>query len=271
MKSTKSTCVKAGITVAFLSFYTSASAQPLSTQGAESMGLGSTRLGVQNVWSSSNNPTDMHSDSFLQFGLSIAHPYGINRLKSANVSLVLNSNHSAYGGYISYLGYSVSHFTEYGLSTSKELKELLILGVGINGITSAVLGQQSRSKLGFYISLKYGVNPQTAVYFLVQNPTIVRTNELMLSSYHSGLSLQINPFVQWVNEVRVIPKHQTSYHSGIRYSLKKQFALLVGISTSPSTLSFGFSIRKQNAVFSSSFSHHPTLGFTPTISGQWLK
>ena len=131
MKPTKLTSLKAVFAMAFLCCSNAISAQQFASQGAESKGLGSTRFGIQNVWSSYNSPTDMHSDSMVQLGLSIARPYSIALLKSYGASLVLNKKQNAYGGYFSYVGYSVSHFIAYGLSISKELHSSVILGISI--------------------------------------------------------------------------------------------------------------------------------------------
>jgi len=268
MKPNQLTSLKIGVAVIFLNLYSICHSQPFSSLGAESHGLSSIRFGLQNVWSTFNNPCDMHTDSMLSIGLSAHRLYGISELKSATLSALYTIKHTAVGGYYHYYGYSVSHSSQIGLSTSRNLTARFTLGVGVRLSSFQVIDASRNRQFSVAVSSNHQLQHNKTLYFLIEN-RLPNNSTATTTNLFAGISFQLNTQVKWLNQLKVNPASRASLQSGIRYQLSNEIVVLSGLNTMPSSLSFGCAIKLPKIKITLDFSTHQVLGFTPTLSSEW--
>ncbi|MFT5724617.1 MAG: hypothetical protein ACI9JN_001736 [Bacteroidia bacterium] len=270
MKPFKLSFLKIGIAVAFSQIPIMAQSQGNTLSvGSQSNGLGQMRLGLDDVWSVYNNPTDMAQDSNYHIGLATSKPYGLSGLHSASISGSIRIKTITLGGFFNYFGYHISNQKTVGLASSILLSDHTNVGISMLLFNTTIQGYDRRNQPSFSIGIKHKLTGKTTIRFLAFNPVISPEQSRIKSHYYGGVSTQITSETLWLNQLDMSMTDPVSFSSGILYDLKPNIRLTIGIRTTPRLLSFGVIVKSNRFHIGSSFHHHQTLGLSPTFSAEW--
>ena len=271
MKPNKITALRYGVAIYFFISYSHVFCQPTSGLGSDCQALAGVRFGTNNAWSAHNSITDMHTDTVLQIGISIAQPYLVSGLYHMSSAAVYTKNRTALGGYIQYIGYSITHQLDKGVGISRILNHRVALGVGFKHSAFRVNNETQIGQNTISIHLKQEVNPMLTLYYLIDKTLPHKSTLSDNTAYYAGLAYTANPHLKWVGQAVVGPNVGQTLQTGFRYRPIPNLILLCGVRTAPTTMSFGFALHFANVSMGTAFSHHNILGFTPTIAGEWRK
>lgn len=269
MKSTKLVFYRLGFALLTLTSTTNTFCQVELSAGAESAGLGHMRFGLQNVWTSYNNPTDMVCDTMLQFGLSVSNPFNVPSLKSTQISTVFNRKTVALGVYYNHFGYRVSRQQSIALSVALKLNERSVIGLTVMHHTSRYGDIPIYKVVSTTLALKQQLTNNTDLHFMVINPFAPKENQTVNSQFVGGIALKISDEAEWMIQSSVSPTTEASLSTGFMYRIRQGFRICIGINSYPRLIGFGFVFQKNGFRISTAYPHHQLLGFTPQVSAQW--
>jgi hypothetical protein len=269
MTLTLKACIRLAFFCRFLIALNPANGQSHLATGAENRGLANIRLGLSNVWAAYNNPTDMVDDSFLNIGISIANPNGITSLKYSSIAAIVNSQKTSVGAYFGYYGYRVSNHKTFVLSSALILSDKNTLGVSFGVERRKVSGQFTKTSLSTSAAIRQQLTQRTLLHFMIYNLSDYAAEVRHTTNSYCALEHHISNESTWYNQIRLRPEQELSICSGIVYQVNNQLHLILGISTNPRLIAFGFTLQKGRIKMSSAFQHHQILGFTPTLSSEW--
>ena len=251
--------------------------------GGKSAGMGKTSVAVADVWSVSNNQAGLAFLKDAQIGI-----YYNNRFTTANTGFqtiamaVPTKKSGTFGINVSYFGFSGYNESKIAFAYGKKLGEKFAVGIKANylntrlsdeyGNTGTVIGEiglmGEPTKNLFVGADLYNISRAMLVKddvddnvnVKVEIPTVLRL----------GLGYKFNDNVFAAAEVEKDLTNKPIFKAGLDYKVVEKFYLRAGLSTYPTSSTFGIAYKTESLNIDLSFATHQTLGMTPHISISYI-
>jgi len=230
------------------------------------MATGGVRIGQNNAWNTYNQPANMISNNTWLGGLSYSNNYLINELNSVSASGLFSRKNSAIGLYTNMQGYSVSNQLVITTSFAQRLRSTINAGISIHFLQEHLSGDEFKDQrtFAFSLALNSDITEHFVLDFIAFNPTY-GFNSISPYFVLGGkflLSDQSTCFAQ----VTVGLNNRTAFNFGLMHKPDDKWFIAIGMGSNPSLFSFGLGLSLSTFEFQTAFSHHPILGFSPSVT-----
>lgn len=243
--------------------------------GARSAAMGYASVAVPDGYSLWNNPSGLSFAGTPMAVWSVHVPFGISKLSSKSLGLIVPVDQTILASGLTYFGYSSYHEWEGSLVLARKLAPGWSLGVRMGVCkkfiaqgdiiplllvgSSGVMGNiTDRLRLGLY------------AYNITRASKNTSYEQRIPSILCFGLSHQVSSEFLIITEVSKDLEMLPQWKFGAEYSVADKVFLRGGFSLgSVRQFSFGFGYQWNNFFFDVAFAYHQLLGATPDISMVW--
>ena len=238
--------------------------------GARSAAMGTASVSLSDVWSAQQNQAGLGFVRDVSAGAYYENRFLLKELSVKGAVVAFPFKAGTFGLCITNFGYTLYNENKYSLSFSKAFGDKLSAGIamdylttkiaegyGSKGVLAAEVGIQARPIKGLSIGVHI-FNPtrtKLASYNDERVPTIIRLGGDYTFSHKVILAIETEKDIA----------KKAVFKAGLEYKVVKEFYLRAGISTNPSSGSFGFGINMKNLKIDFSASYHQVLGFSPQL------
>lgn len=227
-------------------------------------------VAVSDLWSVSHNQAGLAFLKSVSVGLFHDRRFMMKELSFSSLAAVIPSKPGTFGLNINYFGFSKYHESKIGVAYSHKLGEKLAAGIQLDYLNTYIYGSEnSIQTTTFELGLISIPANNLTVGFHLFNPipekgehnSIPRISSTarfgMTYIFRGKVMLAIETFKEFSKNIIV--------KTGIEYIPAKQLAFRFGISTEPSSYSFGLGYNSKNIWAGLAFTNHLVLGITPHL------
>jgi hypothetical protein len=223
---------------------------------------------ISDIWSVSHNQAGLAYLEKPMVGLYHERRFLIKELSFSSLAAVIPTKPGSFGFVVNYFGFSKYYDTKLGFAFSHRLGEKIAGGIQLDYFNTYMYGSESNIQR---ISFELGVitNPAKNLNFGFHlfNPFPRKLKHNSLSGLSSTARLGFSYFFyeKVLLTAEAFKKHPESIilKTGIEYIPVKQIAFRFGISTEPSSFSFGLGYYLKKLWTGIAFTNHQVLGVTP--------
>lgn len=251
--------------------------------GGKSAGMGKTSVAVADVWSVSNNQAGLAFLKDAQIGIYYNNSFTTKNTGFQTIAMAVPTKKTGtFGINVSYFGYSDYNESKIAFAYGKKLGEKFGVGIKINyfnlqqaegyGNKSLVIGEiglmGEPTKNLFIGAHLYNItrtmlvkdDVDDNVNVKVEIPTVLRI----------GIGYKFNDNVFAAAEVEKDLTNTPVFKAGLDYKVVEKFYLRAGLSTYPTSSTFGIAYKTESLNIDLSFATHQNLGMTPHISVSYI-
>jgi hypothetical protein len=239
--------------------------------GAKSFGLGGNSIFLKEVWSSSNNPSQLPKLKGFQAGINYGNRFTLSELATKSLAATYGKENQGFGLSFSQFGYSLYSENTLGLSYGMQLSDNFSVGIQLNYLSTQI-GDDYGSKAGVSatIGLTALITEELSFAAVLINPNRLKLNDYQDERYPTLLKLglaytfsnKVNLMSEYVKDI----DREGDLKIGVDYQFNKVFSFQTGYSTTPASFSFGFGINYTDFNIQLSSAYDQYLGFSPQIS-----
>ncbi len=256
--------------ISFIFFHSFVYAQPTSTIGAKSWGLGGASVSDETIFSTQNNPAAITYLQNIQAGIYSENRFMISNLGLHSVSLVIPFRWVHVGILVNHFGYSAFNQQKISLSMAKKLSSTFSLGANISYMRLNIAEQEGAGNVLIETGVYYKPQKNLTVGMLLFNPTQNKYSTNAVDKIPTfarlGLRYELNKKIQLLAESNKTLGEDLINRFGIDYQILPSFALRCGFANNPLYYTFGCSIKYKKTHFDFASSVHEILGLSPHFS-----
>jgi hypothetical protein len=241
----------------------------MGTVGAVSWSAGGTSVCESNAWSVFNNPAALAFTQKYSLGINSDQRFGQSELRTSSIAGSYQNKWFTAGAGINHFGYSLFNQQRLNLSIAKKLNENFALGVSLDYVATNILEYGNAGNVVPAVGILYKPLKTLSLGLMVFNPTFRKYPELLVNPIPTfariGLKYEVSPKVHSILEMEQQIERPASWRAGLRYKLREEVHLSIGMATQPVyyTAGAGFKLKKMQFNFAGAF--HEVMGFTPNI------
>ncbi len=192
----------------------------------------------------------------------------MKELSLSSVAAVIPAKPGTFGINLNYFGYSKYHDSKIGVAYSHKLGRKFSAGLQLDYFSTYIYGSDNNAqKITFEIGLLSFPIDNLSVGFHLFNPIPEKTEHNSIADLTStarfGLTYILHQTVSLSLETLKEFSERIIFKTGIEYMPVKYLALRFGISTEPSSYSFGMGYNSKKLWIGMAFTNHQILGITP--------
>lgn len=239
--------------------------------GARSIGMGGFSVAVSDLWSAENNAAALAFHEKTSFGAYYENRFLIQEMSYKAFAGSIPLQKATIGISADQYGYHLYNDNKVGISVAKLLSDNISMGVQLNysylkiaegyGSSKAVSGN-----IGIFAKITDELHLGTSIINPMKVKIADEQSERRPTIIRMGLAYHFSEIVLLGAELSKNMDENTSVRVGIEYHPIEILYLRAGISTAPSTSTFGFGLQFDSFQLDFSSSFHSVLGFSPHIS-----
>lgn len=239
--------------------------------GARSAGMGTASVAVSDLWSAFNNQAALARIESAYAGVYYENRYMLRELGYKAGAFALPVKHGTVALSFAHFGYSAYNESKIGLAYAKSFGKYISFGLQLD-YNMARLDESygKRNFITFEAGMLANITPELAIGAHVYNPIRARLSEFNDERapviFRLGAAYEITEKFLLTAETEKDINHNANLKAGIEYKLIPALHLRGGISTNPSSNSFGVGIFAGDFIIDISASYHHILGFSPQAS-----
>jgi hypothetical protein len=241
--------------------------------GARASAMANANIAESDVWSVSHNQAGLGFFRHFAIGFHHENKFVVPEYSLHAIALTLPGLKGTLGFSYSYFGYTKFNESKFGFAYGKAFGNKFAFGVQLNYHHTYLEGDYgNRNALSVEGGLQFKPTDKITFAAHVFNPSRATISESVLDTIPTILKVgsSIRPFEKiFVSvEAEKYLKEDVNIKSGLEYFLFESLFLRGGISTKPSTSTFGLGYKMKKLSADIAFTHHEILGFTPHFSMQ---
>jgi hypothetical protein len=241
--------------------------------GAESTSMSGISAGLQNVWSSANNPAGLARCDQLTLATSLEQRYIIKELGYYGVAVSLPVQKSCFGLTVVYTGFKQLSDQRIFLSYGRSFGEHVQGGVGLVYIFQHAGNENKLHMVSYQFGTIVDLSDKINLAFSSLNPFQFyfsnKSYSTLSSVYRLGLVYHYSPSLKILAELEKDLDYAPVLKIGMNYIMKDIFAIRFGFKMFPVSWSFGAALHYHKVLVEIASTYHLYLGFTPHLSFQF--
>lgn len=256
----------------FLSFTFNASAGGDNRpSGARSAAMGTSSVALIDVWSAFNNQAGLARLTDATAGVYYENRFLLKELGYKAGAFALPMNQGTLALSFSHFGYDAYNESKIGLAFAKAFGKYIAFGVQLDyNMARIAESYGNRNFITFEAGVLANITPELAIGAHIYNPVRAKLSEFNDERapviFRLGAAYEITDKFLLTAETEKNIDHTANIKAGIEYKLIPQLHLRGGVSTNPSSNSFGVGIFAGDFIIDISASYHYVLGFSPQAS-----
>lgn len=239
--------------------------------GARSTAMGGVNTTLSDLWSANNNQAGLGFATELAAGAYFENRFLLKETSYKAGVFVMPTKLGAFGVSVASFGFSDFVETKAGISYGQRFSEKFSVGIQLNYLRTSLTQEfGSKNNVTGAIGIIGKLSKEFTLGVHVYNPTRSKLanfdNERVPTIMKLGLDYRFSDKVIFALETEKDIDFDAVVKAGIEYHIVEILYLRVGISTNPTSSSFGFGLIMNNFILEASSSYHQTLGITPGIS-----
>jgi hypothetical protein len=239
--------------------------------GGRSSAMGSASVSVSDFWSVHNNQAGIAGFTNKAAGIYFENRFMMKELSRKVAAFVLPSRSGVFG--VSYINFGSTLYneTKIGLAFARSFGSNFAAGIQLDYLNTHLSENYgNHAAFTFEAGIQARVNKNLAIGAHLFNPLNAKlsgeTDERIPAIIRLGASYNFSEELLLTGELEKNIDFKTRIKSGIEYRVVKQAFVRAGITTNPSTYTFGFGLdlKKLKADFASTV--HQVLGYSPQLS-----
>lgn len=202
--------------------------------------------------------------------ISAEQRFGLKELNAFSLSLAKRiESYGVIGFTIGSFGIDALKQQTVALSYAKKLTAVWSLSAAFDLYRVDASEFGSSNYFSFQLGSQFRVTEQWTIGILIKNPfsTSVTETTDYSSIYSMGIRYQMDDKVNVYSQITKLRNSALDWRSGIDYAFHPRVNLRLGLSTSPTTLHFGFGVKLSESVnLDGGFYRHEALGISPAMS-----
>ncbi|HYQ56151.1 MAG TPA: hypothetical protein VEP89_02310 [Draconibacterium sp.] len=244
--------------------------------GARSVALSNAVVSISDVWSTFHNQATLAQLNTISAGVYYESKYGIDEFALAATSVVFPSTAGTFG--LSFYQFGKGTFKEHkiGFAYAKQLSERFNAALQFDYLTQRMPeNADAFSFVTFEVGATYQLTEQITLGAHTFNPVKNGYNypeeKIKLPAvYRLGAHYTFDEYVLISLETQKESERDVVVRSGLEFMPLRNLALRFGISGRPVQYTAGLGYSFKNISTDIAFSYHGNLGFTPSVSIQYL-
>jgi hypothetical protein len=239
--------------------------------GARSAAMGTSSVALTDIWSAFNNQAGLARLSSPTAGIYYENRFLLKELGYKAGAFALPLNQGTVAMSFSHFGYAAYNESKIGLAFAKAFGKYIAFGLQLDyNMARLAESYGNRNFITFEAGLLANITPALAVGAHVYNPIRAKLSEFNYERapviMRLGAAYEITDKIILTAETEKDMDHEANFKAGLEYKLIPQLHLRGGISTNPSSNSFGVGIFAGDFIIDISASYHNVLGFSPQAS-----
>ena len=269
----KMATMRLAILFLFVSIILDASAQNgiSSSAGARGMAMGDAAVSFSDINSIFSNQAGLAYLEKTEVILFAGQKYFVNDIRNIAVAVAYPSQLGTFGLNIQYYGFEDYNEQKIGINYARKLTQNLSLGVQFNYIGFRIPEYGTKGLISVEIGVRSQILKQLIIAAHISNPIQIEVvdGENLPTLFNFGVAYLPSKKLTITAEAEKDIEFPVSVKFGLEYQLVEPVFIRLGISTEPTSLSFGMGfIIKEKLKIDAATGYHQTLGFSPALSIQ---
>ena len=239
--------------------------------GGRSSAMGTASVAISDFWSAHNNQAGLAGFKSMAAGIYFENRYLIKELSRENAAFVFPTHSGVFGLSYDHFGALLYNESKIGLAFARSFGSNFSSGIQLDYLNSH-LGENYGNHAAF--TFEAGIQARVNKYLLIGahvfNPLNVKlsseTGERIPSVIRLGAAFNFSAGLLLTGEIEKNIDMKARIKSGVEYQATNQAFIRAGITTNPTTYSFGFGIALQNLKIDFASTMHQVLGYSPQVS-----
>ena len=239
--------------------------------GARSAAMGTASVGLSDVWSAFNNQAGLAHLTSPMAGIYYENQFSLPEMgyKAGAFALPLSQGTVALS--FSHFGYSAYNESKIGLAFARSFGKYIAFGLQLDyNMARLAESYGNRNFITFEAGMLAHITPQLAIGAHIYNPIRAKLSEY--NDERAPVIMRFGAAYEITNKITITAEAEKDTYkdanikAGLEYKLIPQLHLRGGISTNPSSNSFGVGVFVGDFIIDISASYHYLLGFSPQAS-----
>jgi hypothetical protein len=235
-------------------------------------GLAGAGITLSDHWSVLNNPAGIANENQFAAGAGVQRNYLLRELDKEYFSMVFPLKTIGVAGLaFSQYGYTLYKQQQLSLCWSRSLARLIAFGFTVNYNQIQIgEGYGKKNLVKFKAGFQYSLTRELHLAATIHNPLRSKlsdfNDERTPAVFSMGLSYDFSKKLKIIAEGNHGSDIPVLFRGGLEYLPYPNFILRGGLCGAPLTGAFGFGFIRKKMQFEISVSHHPQLGYSPSVS-----
>ena len=239
--------------------------------GGRSSAMGTASVAVSDFWSVHNNQAGLAGFTNIAAGIYFENRFLMKELSRKSLAFVMPSRSGVFGITYDNFGSTLYNESKIGLAFARSFGSNFSAGIQLDYLNTHLSENYgNHAAFTFEAGIQARMNQNLIIGVHVFNPLNVKlsneTDERIPAIIRLGAGYNFSEALLLTGEIEKNIDLKTSIKSGIEYKVVKQAFVRAGITTNPTTYTFGFGLdlKKLKVDFASTV--HQVLGYSPQVS-----
>ena len=243
--------------------------QTLSSRGK---GMGGVSTTLTDFWSGVSNVSGLTANENFSVGVAVQNQFLLKELsiQSVATALPIKKIKGVAGINYSRMGTDLYNEQKAGLAYAQRFGKNLSIGLQFDWLFSGsnYAYYENEQFFTFEAGAQYKINDEIEAGFHIFNPIPTKRvdKEDVPAIIKAGISYKVVEQLATVVEVEKNMMASQTLRIGLEYAFVKSMYLRTGISTNPTTYTFGYGVKLSKFILDFSGQVHSVLGFSPSLS-----
>lgn len=240
-----------------------------SVAGARGLALGGSGLTFEDVHAAWSNPAGLGQLTQSGFALYGEQRFQLAEIRQFGAVGAIQTGSGAFALNLGYYGFSEYNEQRLGLAYGRSLSSNFRIGLQVFALNTRIPEYGNKTNLSFELGLQGNISRQLSLGARIHSPVRMELveNEYLAAALAFGIGYRPSQKVFLTTEIEKDLEFPARVRAGIEYFLIDALVLRFGLSTAPSSLSFGVGYSlNENWRLDLAAAYHEFLGFTPGFS-----
>lgn len=239
--------------------------------GGRSSAMGTASVAVSDFWSVHNNQAGLAGFTNMAAGIYFENRYLMKELSRKAGAFVLPSRSGVFGLSYENFGSTLYNESKIGLAFARSFGSNFSAGIQLDYLNTHLSENYgNHDAFTFEAGIQARVNKNLVIGAHVFNPLNVKlsseTGERIPAIIRVGAGYNFSEALLLTGEIEKNIDLKTRIKSGVEYKVVKQAFIRAGITTNPTTYSFGFGLDLKKLKVDLASTVHQVLGYSPQLS-----
>lgn len=261
-------------TIIFISLLSALSAKAGNDKipaGGRSSAMGSASVSLSDFWSVHNNQAGLAGFTNTAAGIYFENRFMMKELSRKVAAFVIPSRSGVFGVAYDNFGSTLYNESKIGLAFARSFGSNFSAGIQLDYLNTHLSENYgNHAAFTFEAGILARVNKNLVIGAHVFNPLNVKlsgeTNERIPAIIRLGAGYNFSEILLLTSEIEKNIDMETRIKSGVEYHVVKQGIVRAGITTNPTTFSFGFGLDLKKLKIDLASTVHQVLGYSPQLS-----
>lgn len=236
--------------------------------GARGAALGQSGVALDGIWGGIRNQAVLALLEKPVAGLLAENRFLLNEIKSLGAIAAIPTGFGAFGLQLQYFGFEQFNEQKIGLAYGRKLLENFSIGAQVDFVNTTIPDYGNKGVLTFELGIFTQLSPGLDLGIHAYSPVRVESvaGENLPTVVAAGFGYHASDKLLIIGEIEKDIDYQARIKVGVEYLPVPTLALRTGVSTNPTSLSFGAGLKIQEKfVLDIASNYHQVLGFSPGI------